>query len=424
MREKVVELILQGLITKEIAAVLGVSKKKIVNIFKGLQADTKKLIVINGQKHQRALEANKKAKREQRFQFSVDEYVRENPGCKRKALVSFLQSQGFSNKMIERRLASRGRNFTLKLFDSPSHAKAILEYARIGSLFGDKIIEAVKQGANFAELSKLVGKGSDFCAQLILAEFPELVCTVRNNIKQEKRERALKNSKENKRMDRYRRRVLTGEEVSFYKKRLNDGAHLALICREMNTMFGLSEETIVKKAAAVFGKPELYSNSGKGNPMFGVTPNPHSGIGISGWFTTWRGDTILFRSLLELSVFEYLDKQQKEFSIPKIRIPYVFGGKERTYIPDLVIERTVFEIKPKKLVGREDNQAKFQAAKEFCLKYSLRFDLITEETFSLRYPTKAMIDEMIASGQICFSATTEERLQESYDGWRKNIKHW
>ena len=51
-----------------------------------------------------------------------------------------------------------------------------------------------------------------------------------------------------------------------------------------------------------------------------------------------------------------------------IKIPYIHPYKNvnRMYMPDFVVNNTIIEIKPSKLVNTPTNKAKYKAAKLFC----------------------------------------------------------
>ena len=117
---------------------------------------------------------------------------------------------------------------------------------------------------------------------------------------------------------------------------------------------------------------------------------------------------IIFRSSWELKFARFLDFNVNiiEWNYEAIRIPYVFMGKQRNYIPDFYltykdscdkIHREIIEVKPHvetvvpKKRGRNKkrydylsrvilmNQAKWQSAKIFCEKRGYDFKILTEK---------------------------------------------
>jgi hypothetical protein len=128
--------------------------------------------------------------------------------------------------------------------------------------------------------------------------------------------------------------------------------------------------------------------------------------------TKYIGDPkrIICRSLWERKFCKYLDlnKNVVRWSFESIKIPYMspIDKKVKNYIPDFLVETrdkngnittTMVEIKPKKQteepkVGKKKkktiinesltyavNQAKWNSAKIFCEKHSIRFQILTEE---------------------------------------------
>lgn len=134
--------------------------------------------------------------------------------------------------------------------------------------------------------------------------------------------------------------------------------------------------------------------------------NPNKYVGDS--------SNIVFRSLWELNVMEYLDKHPDviQWASEELIIPYLSPVDNRIhrYFPDFVakmrtrtnqVETVIIEVKPlyqtlppdtsKKKTKRlmEEiktyavNQAKFEAAREYCQKLGWRFEIITENDLKL-----------------------------------------
>ncbi|MDQ1146593.1 hypothetical protein QE429_003420 [Bacillus sp. SORGH_AS 510] len=90
----------------------------------------------------------------------------------------------------------------------------------------------------------------------------------------------------------------------------------------------------------------------------------------------------LCRSPLEELVFKELENDSRviSFDIEPIKIPYLFKGKHRNYIPDVLIEyrggkRVLMEIKLSGDIQAPMNQAKFRAAKEYAKEHGMTFTI-------------------------------------------------
>ena len=73
-------------------------------------------------------------------------------------------------------------------------------------------------------------------------------------------------------------------------------------------------------------------------------------------------------------------------NINRIKIKYISNnGTSHYYIPDLLISnKTLEEVKPKKLLALYDNPEKFNAAKEYCKQHGLKFRIITEKELNIK----------------------------------------
>lgn len=117
----------------------------------------------------------------------------------------------------------------------------------------------------------------------------------------------------------------------------------------------------------------------------------------------------IFRSSWELSFMEHLDGHEKVkgWCCECVVVPYYFNGKRRRYYPDFLIiwedeSKQVIEIKPyretnpprqskkksRKTMLYEQltyckNQAKWEAANEFCRKKGWEFKILTEKDITI-----------------------------------------
>lgn len=96
----------------------------------------------------------------------------------------------------------------------------------------------------------------------------------------------------------------------------------------------------------------------------------------------------VFRSAYEFGYFHILEADDNVVSyiVEPFKVPYVFGGKPRSYIPDLMVlyhdgSIKLIEIKPAALVRARMVQAKATAARRFIDKHIKggSFEFVTEE---------------------------------------------
>lgn len=107
-----------------------------------------------------------------------------------------------------------------------------------------------------------------------------------------------------------------------------------------------------------------------------------------GKYESLKAGICTFRSSWEKAYFEYLDANPnvKCFISEGLKIPYVSNvrtGRFRNYIPDVLVtysdgKQDLVEIKPKKRLAQPKNVKKFAAAREWCIRNSCSFVLLTE----------------------------------------------
>jgi hypothetical protein len=148
-------------------------------------------------------------------------------------------------------------------------------------------------------------------------------------------------------------------------------------------------------------------SKGENNPMFGRHHSKESCEKISktrsqkiieGHYPKWNkgiyysikmGKELIYRSSWEKIFYEMLEKSEiiiSYFPEPVI-VTYLFNGKIKHYIPDLLInykngDKKIVEIKPSFFLSYEINQAKFQAAQNYCQEKGLIFEVWTEKELS------------------------------------------
>ena len=97
------------------------------------------------------------------------------------------------------------------------------------------------------------------------------------------------------------------------------------------------------------------------------------------------GRMVAFESLIEQDFLYLLDFEPDvmAFSEQPVQIEYTWEDKKLHYTPDFHVIREkgeeLIECKPQKLVDRDDNQRKFNAAREWCQNQGWHFRVITDE---------------------------------------------
>ncbi len=136
---------------------------------------------------------------------------------------------------------------------------------------------------------------------------------------------------------------------------------------------GISHKAIVWK--------DIGGKKGKGG-MKTRKPNFRSGSMIS---TKNNGREMTYRSGWECAVYECLESLNEvtSYAVEPVRIPYMFDGQVHDYLPDLRVfyddgTVEVWEIKPSSQTTDGKNQAKWAAAKEWCLTRGWTFTVVTE----------------------------------------------
>ncbi len=93
-----------------------------------------------------------------------------------------------------------------------------------------------------------------------------------------------------------------------------------------------------------------------------------------------------YRSGYEAKVYEYLDSDIDvlSFDVEPFKVPYLHKGKQRKYIPDLLVtfydgRVEVWEIKPANQTLLEVNQNKWAAANNACIARGWKFVVQTEK---------------------------------------------
>jgi hypothetical protein len=97
------------------------------------------------------------------------------------------------------------------------------------------------------------------------------------------------------------------------------------------------------------------------------------------------GKTFHYRSGLEATVYELLDQDHEvmSFDAEPFQIDYVWGGQAHKYTPDILVtymdgHKELWEIKPADQTELQQNQYKWDAAKQQCKARGWLFEVYTE----------------------------------------------
>lgn len=97
------------------------------------------------------------------------------------------------------------------------------------------------------------------------------------------------------------------------------------------------------------------------------------------------GKAMHYRSGWELKVYQLLEQlgEVHSYQVEPLSITYYFNGKQKTYIPDLLVRFTdgrceLWEIKPANQTGVPQIKAKKAAAEDFCQTRGIVYKMITE----------------------------------------------
>lgn len=207
---------------------------------------------------------------------------------------------------------------------------------------------------------------------------------------------------------------LSDDVIKYFNKLKDDGVYRRSLYKKIKKKYGYGFKKYIQLCEK-YGFPNKKSNFGKNNPMYGKSPSLLSGIGISGAILNDK-NKYYFRSSLELKVFLYLIDNNIKFKISKHRIHYTdIYGHNRTYNPDIIIGNTLYEIKPQKMIKLKAVEIKKNAAVEYCNRFSLKYEFITENTFDLKYITFDKINKMIRMGVIKLN---KNKIKNNYERLR------
>lgn len=87
---------------------------------------------------------------------------------------------------------------------------------------------------------------------------------------------------------------------------------------------------------------------------------------------------------MEYSFYKHLEGSGVDLgdvAYEPLRIPYTLGRRTRTYVPDFVVGRRVFEVKPERRQRGRTFDAKVTAAREWCLKNGYTYSVVDHKDF-------------------------------------------
>jgi hypothetical protein len=163
------------------------------------------------------------------------------------------------------------------------------------------------------------------------------------------------------------------------------------------------------------------SHAGKNNGMYGKSPSPLAGRGISGRF-----GNLWFRSSLELfylihwhiSGEEVVSAESNEF-----RVEYTIDEDAHTYSPDFLVNGTIYEIKPHKRTTETINQNKMNELKN---SHSPKFECVFGTEWDIKDTilniTSDHIEKYINDDILIISDDQLERLWRALNETRRSIQ--
>jgi hypothetical protein len=107
------------------------------------------------------------------------------------------------------------------------------------------------------------------------------------------------------------------------------------------------------------------------------------------YLSSKTGKSYVYRSSYEETVFECLDtwNEVSAFAAEPFKIPYTYKGQAHDYIPDLMViftdgHQELWEVKPESQTALEQNQCKWEAAKNTCQIRGWGFQVINERAIN------------------------------------------
>jgi hypothetical protein len=318
----------------------------------------------------------------------------------RKVVDRLFDKYGIPKRTLKQCANTKRRKRYWSSDSNPQTVKALKKYKELEGEIGSLIEERIYSGEHAASITREFGIGATLLRNFLKWKGSGLPEKIKENGQRVNRENRLKASKlAAEKTKGVPLKAISEEAMNEYKSLVDSGAHLAEIRKVLKKKgYGYKKVNQMREA---YGKPvKKMILSGKNNGMFGKKPPKGAGIGLSGYVSLGTGREVFFRSSLEMKVFLYLKDNGVDFNLSEERIPYTYSGGERTYCPDYRVGNEVYEIKPNALIDHRENSAKFFAARIFCEERSLKFKVVTEETYDLSKYSKEYIVGLIKSGEI------------------------
>ena len=110
-------------------------------------------------------------------------------------------------------------------------------------------------------------------------------------------------------------------------------------------------------------------------------------VNLKGYFYSLKNDKeIYYQSSFELEAFKILEDSSfvKKYGRCNFYIPYIFEGKNRRYMPDILVEyitgiKEIIEVKPTWATDLGINLNKFEAAKNYSISERTKFSIWSEK---------------------------------------------
>lgn len=101
-----------------------------------------------------------------------------------------------------------------------------------------------------------------------------------------------------------------------------------------------------------------------------------------GYYIDKKGERVRYDSMTELAMMMWFDETGRPWrKNAKLRIPYVFEGKQRNYIPDFIKEAEPFEegyiLEIKGSNDKPELPFKIKAAEKYCKEQGIEFRLLS-----------------------------------------------
>lgn len=278
--------------------------------------------------------------------------------------------------------------------------------------YGDEFEICVSKGYTVNDLKKYFNISYKFV--WYYSDYFNLSDSIKSNNEQKIKSVARKNgAKSADTLSGVQLKPFSDEIINWYKSCLSEGMYRMEVMNLLKEKFGYGRKKY-NQLVSLYGIPDKNPQTGRQNPMYGKQPGKKSGIGIKS-FILYDGKKVYCRSLLELRIFLFLIENDIKFELCKHRINYTLNNKSRTYHPDITFVGTniIAEIKPSNLIESNLNRIKFDAAREYCKKYKLKFHIIDETTYNINKFDLLTINDYIDRNIVVINSDEYKRLKNN-----------